>query len=146
MTDVQFYHQERVDGGMRSGVYVGGEAMLHGFIPGSEERNPALSWYTDVTLSTPSPPDDATALAWLLDHASEIRAALDGAADQLSSGIDADAMPWECVTTGAEGPIRVSVSAMRRFPARDIAHNLRRLASADWSALFPAPAPVGLAQ
>ena len=121
MADVQFYHQERVDGGRRSGVTVDGDAVLHGFVEGSEERNPALTWYADVTLSTPTPPRDATGLAWLLGHAAEIRAALDDAAEQLSTGIDVDVTPWEFETAGPEGPIRVSVSAMRRFTA--VNHN-----------------------
>ena len=144
MADVQFYHQERVDGGRRSGVTVDGDAVLHGFVEGSEVRNPALTWYADVTLSTPTPPRDATSLAWLLGHAAEIRAALDDAAEQLGTGIDVDVTPWEFETAGPEGPIRVSVSAMRRFTARNISQKLRWLASADWNALFPVSAPVGL--
>ena len=109
MADVQFYHQERVDGGMRSGVYVDSDAMLHGFVPGGEERDPALTWYADVTLSTPTPPGDETVVAWLQAHAPEIRAALGEAAEQLRSGLDVDTMPWELQRQGSEGPIRVSV-------------------------------------
>ena len=144
MADVQFYHQERVDGGMRSGVYVDSDAMLHGFVPGGEERDPALTWYADVTLSTPTPPGDETVVAWLQAHAPEIRAALGDAAEQLHSGLDVDTMPWELQRQGSEGPIRVSVSAMRRFPARDISKNLHRLATEDWIALSPVATSVGL--
>ena len=144
MAEVQFYHQERVDGGMRSGVLVDGDAILHGFVAGREERDPALTWYADVTLTTDTPPGDEAVLAWLKAHTSEIRTALADAAERLNGGIDADVMPWEFVTAGPQGEIRVSVSAMRRLTARAIAQKLCWLASADWSSLFPTPSPVEL--
>lgn len=76
MADVQFYHQERVDGGRRSGVTVDGTTVLHGFIPGGDEYDPALEWYVDVTLVTANPPTQVNALTWLNNHKPEIDQAL----------------------------------------------------------------------
>src|SRR5437763_1814329 len=95
MPEVTFYHQERVDGGRRSGLHVDGQTILHGFIPGGTDRDPALAWYVDVTMDTQTPPDHASALGWLRQHWGAIRAALTEAANQLTCGIDVDTTPWE---------------------------------------------------
>lgn len=143
MADVQFYHQERVDGGRRSGVTVDGTTILHGFLPGREEYDPALEWYVDVTLVTENPPTPANALSWLTIRAPEIRRALKEAADSLSVGIDANSMPAEFGSRGTEGPIRVTLSAMRRLIGRQIGGKLQQFAEMDWAVLFLALTPQG---
>jgi len=144
MAEVTFYHQERVDGGRRSGVTVDGTPVLHGFVPGTNEYDPALEWYADVTLATANPPTQANGLTWLNSHAPEIRQSLTEAADCLSVGIDASSMPAEFQRFDAGGrPIRVTVSAMRRLTGRHVGEKLRQLAEMDWAQLFPALTPQG---
>lgn len=143
MADVQFYHQERVDGGRRSGVTVDGTTVLHGFIPGGDEYDPALEWYVDVALVTANPPTQVNALTWLNNHKPEIDQALTEAANVLSSGIDADSMPAEFGRSGTEGPIRVTVSAMRRLIGRRVGEKLQQFAKIDWAQLFPVLTPQG---
>jgi len=143
MAEVTFYHQQRVDGGRRSGVTVDGITILHGFLPGSEEYDPALEWYVDVTLVTNNPPTQANALNWLTSHAADIRRALTETADCLSVGIDAHSMPAEFGSPGSEGPIRVTVSALRRVVGRQVGEKLRQFAEMDWAQLFPVLTPQG---
>jgi hypothetical protein len=141
MAEVTFYHQERLDGGRRSGLNVDGSSILHGFVPGGTDRDPALAWFADVALETQSPPSQATALVWLDQHSRELKDALTAAAEQLTCGIDVDSMPWETELPGSAGAIRVSVSAMRRLTARHVGEELKQLASMDWSELFPVMTP-----
>ena len=137
MAEVTFYHQERIDGGRRSGLNVDGTSVLTGFVPGSVDRDPALAWYVDVTLVTANPPTHTSAFHWLNNHAHEIHQSLTEAAVALSVGIDVDSMPAEFGRPGIEGPIRVTVSAMRRLTGRHVGEELQRLAGMDWTQLFP---------
>jgi hypothetical protein len=146
MAEVTFYHQERVDGGRRSGVHVEGDMVLQGFVPGSEEYDPVLEWYVDVTVPTATLPTETSVRDWLVEEGSAIREALIAAADKLECGIDNNAMPWEIVLQGSAGPSRVSVAAIRRFTGRNIGEKLRQLAATAWGTLFPISTPVGLEQ
>jgi hypothetical protein len=139
MAEVTFYHQERVDGGRRTGVTVDGDSVAHGFVAGSEEYDPALVWYADVTVQSPSPPNRETALVRLQRHAADIRRALLETAGLLDTGIDANSMPAEFGQNG----IRVTVSAMRRLVGRQISQKLTHFAEMDWSLLFPVLTPHG---
>jgi hypothetical protein len=142
MSDVQFFHQVRFDGGRRSGVTVDGHTVMHGFVTGNEqEYDPALEWYADVTLASGEPPTDVTARAWLeTDGGGVIRQALRAAADRLECGIDSG-MPWEAEFPAPAGPARVSVSAVRRLTGREVGTRLRALAAEPWDVLFPTAAP-----
>jgi hypothetical protein len=136
MAEVTFYHQSRVDGGQRSGLTVDGEAVLHAFQTDSEEEfDPTLEWFVDVAFTTDTPPTAATALAWVRDHASEIRQSLLDAAGRFDLGIDPP-MPADFHRTGPEGPIRVSVAAMKRLVGRGIGQKLRHLAEQDFHTFF----------
>jgi hypothetical protein len=143
MAEVKFYHQERADGGRRTGVTVDGDTVAHGFLPGHDEYDPALLWYVDVTLQTPNPPTRTNALAWLQSRTPEIRLALSNTASLLELGIDMNSMPAEFGHNGAEGPIRVTVSAMRRLIGRQIAQKINHFAETDWAVLFPVLTPHG---
>lgn len=141
MAQVTFYHQERVDGGRRSGLLVDGNSMLHGFLPGGADRDPALAWYADVTLESETPPEERDALDWLSQHGVEMRAALKEAGRELACGLDVDTVPWEFTYPGSGRPIRISVSAMRRLTARQVGQKLSELSERDWTSLFPALVP-----
>lgn len=142
MADVTFYHQERFDGGQRSGVTVDGRTVLHGFVPGAGEYDPELEWYVDLSLPTTNPPTETDALQWLAVNERVIRDGLVSTAAKLECGLDNSAMPWETTTPGPEGPIRVSVVAVRRLLARQVGDKLRGLAARDWASLFPTTTPV----
>lgn len=137
MAEVIFYHQERVDGGQRTGITVDGDAVLHGFVDGGSETNPMLAWYLDVSWKTDAPPVESNALSWLKQRDGEIREVILVAAQELSGGIDVDTFPWTRKQKTKIGTLRVSVSAMRRLTARDIGGHLKRFATADWDGLFP---------
>jgi hypothetical protein len=138
MAEVIFYHQERVDGGQRSGLTVDGETVLHSFVEGSAEFDPALEWYADVAIQTPLLPTPANARDWLRNNSADIRESLIEAASRFASGIDPP-MPVEFVHNNGSGSIRVTVSAMRRLVGRAIGERLKRLAGSDFPALFTAP-------
>jgi hypothetical protein len=131
MATMTFYHQERADGGRRTGLDVDGEAVLHSFAPGNdEESDPTLLWYVDVRISDAAPPTShEEAAAWLARHADEIQAALSAAAGELGCGIDVDLLPWQFEYRAASEPILVSVSAMRRLAAREVGAKLQALAT-----------------
>lgn len=128
MADVTFYHHERADNGQRTGLTVDGLRALERFIPGSEERDPTLRWYVDATCTT-----DETlltqhdAFSWWATHSDVIRQSLKMAAHMLDSGIDMDSLPWRFEFPSTDGPVRLSVSAMRRFDAIDIAARIRQV-------------------
>jgi hypothetical protein len=145
MAEVRLYYQERADGGARSGLYVDAEAVLHRFVPGPDEGeyDPSLTWYVDLVWQTDAPPGSADeAREWVASRADQAAAVLAAAADVLRSGVDIDLVPWQREFSTADGPVRVSVSAMRRYAAVDIGSRLRELA-ARWADLYPALEPAG---
>src|SRR3990172_12151792 len=95
MTNIDFYRQQRFDGGVRSGIGVNNVTILERFNPGRRESNPALLWYIDVRLEGKSLPQDPDAVReWLRRENGFIRRGLSKAADQLELGIDADVLPF----------------------------------------------------
>ncbi len=129
MADITFFHNERVDEARRTGLTVGGVRALDHYVEGSEERDPSLRWYVDVIFHTPAVPADAG--AWVAAHAGAIWDALTDAADRLAAGVDADGVPWSFERPGADGPVRVSVSALRSETGHAVGGKLRRLVAGD---------------
>jgi len=58
VSSVKFFRQKRFDGGIRMGVSVGQDLVLHHFVPGSDEDDPALEWYVDVELKAAGIPSE----------------------------------------------------------------------------------------
>jgi hypothetical protein len=95
MPKIAFYHQQRFDGGVRAGLGVDDQTVLHRFEPGREPSNPALEWYVDVIVtgrSLPTSSDEAR--DWLIEHADFIRRGMGKAAEQLEVGLDTDDDAW----------------------------------------------------
>jgi hypothetical protein len=135
MSEVTFYHHERADGGRRTGVTVNGLRAIEDYAPGGNaERDPRLKWYADVIDDAAGPTDTQEAAAeWFAERSVDIRAALESAAEQLETGLDMDGIPWSFEYANPNGrPLRVSISAMRRYNARDISGEIRHFLGADW--------------
>ena len=77
MSDLLFYQQARRDGGVRIGIEVDGDLILHRFIEGKLPNDPGLLWFIDVSLSGPQVPADAEAARdWLLEQKQPVVQAL----------------------------------------------------------------------
>ena len=116
-----------------------GNSVLHSFVEGASEFDPSLEWYADVAMQSSRPPTPECASDWLREHAKLIRESLSEASERFATGIDPP-MPTEFHREDETGPIRVTISAMRRLVGRAIGEKLRRLAETDPWTLFAAPA------
>lgn len=143
MSDVTFFHNERVDDARRTGLTVNGSRALEHYVAGSEERDPSLRWYVDVIFYTGAPPAASAAGAWLVAHADTIRDALTDAADRLTAGVDADGAPWSFERPGPDGPVRVSLSALRSETGHGVGLKVRRLLDGDFESLLGAARSAG---
>jgi hypothetical protein len=135
MSDVTFYHSERADGGQRTGLLIDGDRALERFVPGSEESDPRLLWSIDVTVPVSDAPATQEAAAdWMGQHHTDFKRILERTAEEIEAGIDVDTLGWIWEDQRAEPPFRVSISAVRRFAALDIAKRIRGL-TASWDDL-----------
>lgn len=143
MDTISFFHNEREDNGKRTGVSVNGERALERYVPGDEDRNPGLRWYFDIVYPTNSPPaTQESAMNWFAEHVDSIKSSLEFAANKLENGIDADQIPWSFERQTADGPVRVTVSAMRRYDALNIANRIRQFMKGEWQEFVSHPDPV----
>jgi hypothetical protein len=135
MTEVRFYRQLRYDGGVRTGLGINDQPVLHEFRAGKDESDPAILWYADIALEGKGLPDDADdARQWLIDHADAIVKVLRTAAERLEIGLD-DSSDWPYrvsisgLPRGTRGEIRVS--SVRGLAEGELADRLSELAD-DW--------------
>lgn len=128
MPTVTFFHNERADDALRTGLYVDDARAFERFVPGGDEYDPSLRWYVDVGVPVAEAPETQTAAAeWLAEHADSLRVALDVAAERLHAGIDSDGGPWSFDVDTPDGTTRVTVSAQRRASAKHLGERLREL-------------------
>jgi hypothetical protein len=132
MAGLTFYRQERVDGGIRTGIMLGMTSVFERFEVNGEESDPSLAWSVDLRCNGPSLPtiaDDAK--PWLLDHESEIRDGFRRYADQLGAGSDPtgiDLLEWSDFRNLPPGvSMRIVCGALRRIDALYLASRLRFL-------------------
>lgn len=131
MSEILFFRQARRDGGMRTGIEVDGEPVLHRFDEGKSESDPVLLWFIDVLIDGPQLPVDAEAVRdWLLDHKRPVVEAMSEFAKELEAGVDLDALPVskQFCDRIPHGKLRLTCSAARRTDARKIAQLVRDLA------------------
>ena len=145
MATLAFFRQERVDGGVRTGIDVDGQTVLQDYQPGSDEHDPALLWYVDLRCEGDSLPATAQeARPWLIDHAPAITQALRELAEELTAGIDHELWPYERKVPGVQEGVhtRIVICAVRRLAATELANPLRDIAK-NWNIfldrLDPAP-------
>ena len=145
MSKVRFYRQARSDGGVRTGIGIDDQPVLHEFRPGSDESDPALLWYVDLALEGKGLPLEAEeARAWLLECADPITTSLRTAARRLEIGLD-DSVEWpyRIQLTGLPRGIRseIRISGVRGLAEGELASHLIELAET-WQAVLEQLAPM----
>lgn len=128
MAQIEIYRQQRADGGIRTGLEVGGEQLLQSFEPGKGEPDPAIEWYVDIRCKArgKGPRTSAEAMAWLSAHSELLRTALERAADRVPVGTDPSVWPrMEGVHDAGGMSIVVAYSAISRAKGRQIAAKMR---------------------
>jgi hypothetical protein len=95
MTKLTYFRQQRVDGGIRTGITIDMEVILHHFQRGKKEADPVVVWSIDVRCAGAKLPEEAeTIRQWFLDKAPVVREALTGLAAEMKAGIDFDGWPY----------------------------------------------------
>lgn len=139
MPKLTFFHQVRVDGGVRTGIEIDDAIALEFFQTETEEFDPVLLWYVDIVCDGDNlPGEPETARQWFLDNERFfVDLLLVPAADELEIGFDPEVRPFRRIRDAAPGGCRAVMiaSAMRRVHAREIAGNLRRVAES-WRGLL----------
>jgi len=122
MKTLNFYHQKRKDGGLRTGVEFNGDRVLELFKTGRMRMDSALEWFVDLRCrgqNLPADPDEIR--RWLIDHSHEIGARLESLADELRVGMDP---AWPLTANVPSTPKGISItivcSAVRRLTGREI--------------------------
>jgi hypothetical protein len=142
MAHIVFYHQERFDGATRTGLECDGQTWFEHFQPGSEEADPVLLWYVDVSLMNdqclPSPEMHDSLWASI---ERPIRLALETIAERTQAGIDfgdSTAGYQEAIHDEANGyQTTVKLFALRRLTSREISRRLQSLIQQDhWRTLL----------
>lgn len=128
MASLSFYRQQRVDGGVRTGIELDEATLLGRYELGEGEEDPILLWVIDLRCEGEELPvtDSAGARAWFLKNRLIFVSALEQLADTLKPGIDPDdsvlypvASPWPGLR------ILIAVSCSRRLAGYAMAEHLR---------------------
>ena len=126
MKTINYYRQERADGGKRTGVEIDGETVLERFEPGKKTEDSALLWFVDIRCSgdhLPATADEAR--TWLLKKSALIQAGLGEVANELRAGIDFSAPLSRDISEAGNGvTINICCSATRRLQGREMARVL----------------------
>jgi hypothetical protein len=129
MPTITFFRQKRIDGGVRTGVEVGGNTVLSTFESGNAAHDPALLWYVDVICEGKRlPKESENAKHWLSSQAKNIRRLLGSLAKKVGAGIDPGDWPvhHQGIIHGVK--MRVSCSAVSRVEARKLPRILDEIA------------------
>ena len=136
MAKVVFFRNARQDGGFRTGIEVDGDTIWHHFVPGSEDADPALLWWVDVTCEGDLPSDPDAARQWMLSQADLVRSYLKQAADDIDPvGFDVELQPFRRNYISGGVRVEIATSAHRRIEAREMGAVLRDL-SDRWGELL----------
>lgn len=134
-----FYRQQRVDGGIRTGIMVGDRTVLGRYDEGPGDYDPSLTWSVDLRCSGAGLPTGAEAARrWLLDHEPLIRDGFLRYADDLKAGSDVTGpylLEWSHFAAQPPGvTMKIACGATRRVDAlalatviEDIGRSLRNL-------------------
>ena len=128
MDKLIFFHQQRRDGRVRTGIELNDDLILEEFSQTQEPADSALLWFVDVRCigsNLPSRPENAR--AWFLDRSSLIQEALNDLARELGAGIDSQ---WPLKKElPSIGPNRIAIycSAVHRLTGLEISKVLADL-------------------
>ncbi len=117
-----FFRQERIDGGVRTGLMLGIETVFERFEISGEEYDPTLAWSVDLRCNGPSlPTQPPEAKAWLLANQNLIRDGFLRYAEQLSVGSDPTGiklLEWSDFQLAPPGvQLKIVCGALRRVDA-----------------------------
>jgi hypothetical protein len=133
---LNFYHQKRGDGGMRSGIDFNDERILESFQPGTQPEDSALLWFIDIRCSAENLPSDPEPIRrWFLDRSDLIQSALQQLAGDLPAGIDSGWPIRRIISTEDGVNMAVYCSAIKRLTGREISQVLSNLRNA-WPELI----------
>ena len=96
-SNLVYYRQGRVDGGIHTGVDSFDMPLLESFENEApyDESDPVLAWYIEVRCKGQGLPTSVEeARAWFLKHQELIRSGLVALADELSVGLDVESYPY----------------------------------------------------
>ena len=131
MATLTFYHHARVDGGRGTGIEINDCSTLEYFEVESEEFNPSLLWYVDLSCDGENLPTEAeTGRRWFLDNEEALVGIVLEVAEAVEVGFDVEIRPFHQVFEDRPAGTRVSVlvSAIHRLQAREVAQELREMA------------------
>jgi hypothetical protein len=137
MDKLNFYHQKRRDGGVRTGIEFNDERMLELYEPGNLPQDSALLWFVDVRCSGKNLPSEPEQIrSWFLGRGDIIQRALQEFSQDLFVGIDAD-WPMRKTIVPSRNGVRMAIycSVTRRFTGKEISAILSDLAK-NWSKII----------
>ena len=136
MDKLNFYHQKRRDGGLRTGIDFNDERVLETFEPGNSRPDALLLWFVDIRCSGENLPSEPEAIRdWFLGRGEAIQAALLELSAELRAGIDSDWPLKKEIPTRDGVRMAIYCSATRRLSGREISGVLVSLEGA-WPAVI----------
>ena len=131
MDKLNFYHQKRGDGGLRSGIDFNDERVLESYEAGDQPQDSALLWFVDVRCAAENLPQEPESIRrWFLDRSEIIQSALDQMAEELGAGIDSGWPVKKDILTTDGVRMAMYCSAIRRLTGRQISKVLSDLRNA----------------
>jgi hypothetical protein len=127
MSNLIFYEHMRMDGGLRCGLELDGETVLHRFKKGKGEFDPVLRWFVDVRCQGAKLPDAAEAARqWFLQHADTVHGALRQLAEELRAGMEPDVWPlsWPVPKSPRGVKMVIACSVTKRLDGLEISRIL----------------------
>lgn len=139
MSELIFYRQARIDGGLRTGIELDGEMLAERFENESSEPDPILIWYVELRCAGSGIPDtSAEAYRWLVDHSSTISEGFKKCAVETNVGVDPDIYPAQWggfESTPPDTRWVIAYSALRRIDSRQMNQILAEIGST-WEVLI----------
>ena len=126
---LSFYRQERVDGGLRTGIMLGMTTIFERFEIEGEEWDPSLAWSVELRCGGSSLPTDAEGVKpWLLAHEAQIKKGFRRFSRLLAAGSDPTGSyplqfdDFQGLPT--EITMKIVCTALRRYDAYFLAEHL----------------------
>jgi hypothetical protein len=140
-----FYRQAREDGGVRTGIELGGSRIFERFEAPTEEYDPSLIWSIELRFRGESVPHSAEeARSWLLGQSEVVEEGLDRYAEHLRAGSDPTGdypLTWsDFRQLPGDLTVEVACTAQRRVDALQLGSYLRSVAK-NWESFVESLEP-----